>query len=286
MRENRQASEHPRTATWVSVAAARRISRPGPPPPRSIIWSMADGSAAIFGCHHGSVTSDRFADRLTDHVESSKRGITATMVPGLILAVLPSLRGDWAEIEDENADPEGVGGRLGYLDAGWVVRHLADRFAAGDTSEFGAAFALIEHLISNGDAYVSELGVIGYLEGLQMAAVTSRGIDPETFRPWFGPLSQRYWNALNEFWEKGIPIPRIEPAEDDPDTRLRRGESVSVNRLTLVSRIGWLDLEVPIFLQSGERYRVDWEARIVIVEGRDGTLRSYPANPQGPESMR
>lgn len=150
-------------------------------------------------------------------MESTGRAITAEMVPDLILAALPDLREEWAEIEEENADPESAGGRLGYLDAGWVVRGLADRFACGETTDFDAAFALIEGLIRDGDTYVSELGVIGYLEGLQMASVTSRGVDPEAFRPWLGPLSQRYWEAIRRFWEEGTPIPQIKPAGDGPD---------------------------------------------------------------------
>lgn len=219
-------------------------------------------------------------------MESTAGAITAEMVPDLILAVLPALRDEWPEIEDENAEPEGVGGRLGYLDAAWVVRHLADRLAAGDTTEFDAAFALIEHLIRGGDPYVSELGVIGYLEGLQTATVTSRGVDPEAFRPWFGPLSQRYWDAINEFWEKGTPIPQIEPIEDDEDAKLHQGEFVTANRLTLVSRVGWLDLQEPIFIRVGERYRVEREARTVIVERLDGPVRTYTSKPSGPDSIR
>lgn len=208
------------------------------------------------------------------------------MVPTLILAALPTLREEWDEIEAENADPEGVGGRLGYLDAAWVLRHLADRLAAGDTSEFDAAFALVEHLVRDGDPYVSELGVIGYLEGLQTATITSRGVDPESFRPWCGPLSQRYWDAVHEFWENGTPIPNLEPADDDPDAELRRGEFVRADRLTLVSRVGWLDLQEPIFIRVGERYRVDWDAQTVIVEGIDGAERAHASKPSGPDSIR
>lgn len=56
----------------------------------------------------------------------------------------------------------------------------------GDTDELEAAFVLIEHLIRDGDSYVSELGVIGYLGGFHMGTGTSRGLDPEVVRPWLG----------------------------------------------------------------------------------------------------
>ncbi|MCO8269295.1 hypothetical protein M1L60_01675 [Actinoplanes sp. TRM 88003] len=142
---------------------------------------------------------------------STEPRVTAEQVPALLLTALPSLADEWAEIADDNADPGSPGGRLGYQDAAWVVGHLADRLAAREISEFDAAFDYIEHLILRGDQYVSELGVIGYLEGMQMQTVTSRGVDPEAFRPWLRPLSAKYWEAIDRFWELGNPIPVIDP---------------------------------------------------------------------------
>lgn len=118
-----------------------------------------------------------------------------------------------------------------------------------------------------------------------MATVTSRGVDPEAFRPWFGPLSRRYWDAINEFWKRGTAIPHLEP-DDNPENALRRGEFVTADRLTLVSRVGWLDLAQPAFVQVGERYRVDWDAGVLIVEGLDGLERSFESKPSGPDSVR
>jgi hypothetical protein len=54
---------------------------------------------------------------------------------------------------------------------------------------------------SDGDEYVRNLGVIGYLEGFQMASVTEAGIGPEMeFRPRLGPVSERWWVRINRFW--------------------------------------------------------------------------------------
>ena len=146
-----------------------------------------------------------------ERVGSTDARVTAEQVPALLLAALPSLSEEWAEVADDHADPESPGGRLGYLDAAWVIGHLADRLAASETSEFDAAFDYIEHLILRGDPYVSELGVIGYLEGMQTQTVTSRGVDPDAFRPWLRPLSAKYWEEINRFWELGTPIPIIQP---------------------------------------------------------------------------
>lgn len=133
------------------------------------------------------------------------RVIGAADVPALLLAALPRLRAQWSDIEQEHADEGSPGGRLGYLDAGWVVAHLADRLAAGDTADFGAAFALIEDLIRRGDRYVVDLTVVGYLEGLQSSAVTQLGLDPEAFRPWLGPKSVAAWESLIRFWGASVP---------------------------------------------------------------------------------
>lgn len=144
-------------------------------------------------------------------VESVGDLVTAGQVPGLLFDACPWLSETWDEVAGENADTDFPGGRLGYLDAAWVVGQLADRLVAGDTGGFDAMFDLIERLVIEGDGYVSELAVIGYLEGMQMETVSSRGADPEAFRPWLRPLSATYWQAIHDFWERGIPIPTLHP---------------------------------------------------------------------------
>jgi hypothetical protein len=124
---------------------------------------------------------------------------------------VPGCRRRGPRFAEENADPARPGGRLGYLDGGWIVARLADRFASGNTDGFDEFFELVERLVVDGDDYVRNLGVIGYLEGMQMQTVTSRGVDPEAFRPWLRPLSLKYWAAINDFWEAGIPIPDLQP---------------------------------------------------------------------------
>jgi len=136
-------------------------------------------------------------------VDPAETIVTAEQVPALVLDAMPSLSAEWDDVGDQNADSDSPGGRLGYLDAAWVIGHLADRLKAGDTGEFNAVFDVIERLIVEGDPYVSELGVIGYLEGLQMQTVTSRGVDPDAFRPWLRPKSSECWEAINRFWQPG-----------------------------------------------------------------------------------
>lgn len=61
--------------------------------------------------------------------------------------------------------------------------------------------AVIEHFVVEGDERVRNLGIIGYLEGFQMATVTESGLDPEVeFRRLVGPASERWWSKINRSW--------------------------------------------------------------------------------------
>lgn len=139
---------------------------------------------------------------------NEREPIRAAEVPRLLLAACPWLAEGWPEQEQEYADPAAPGGRLGYLDASWAVDRALDRLAGGEVEAVDGFFALIEELIRRGDAYVSELGVIGYLESLQQG-VRSRGLPEEAVVRRLLPLSARYWRAVTDFWEHGIPIPNL-----------------------------------------------------------------------------
>lgn len=149
---------------------------------------------------------------MCDVVNSAPSPITAADVPGLLLRSCPSFAQSWEAVREENEDTDNPGGRLGYLDAGHFIRHLVSLKLAGTVDEFPAAFDLLERLVVEGDEYVSNLAVIGYLEGLQMRTVTDRGLDPESdFAPWLRPTCRAYWQAICRFWEDGTPIPHVSP---------------------------------------------------------------------------
>ena len=118
--------------------------------------------------------------------------ITPVDVPQLILAACPSFAAKWPQVEADSADGTE---RLLCLDAGDFIRHIVELHQQKQTTEFDGIFSAIERMVTSGDEYVSNLGVIGYLEGLQTASVTSAGIDPEVeFRPRLGPVSERWWD--------------------------------------------------------------------------------------------
>lgn len=122
----------------------------------------------------------------------------------LLLHACPSFTEAWQEAEAENADDGSAGGRLFYLDAGAFIRHLVSLRLAEETAEFPAAFEVLERLLLEGDQYVQNLAVIGYVEGFQMMTVTAAGLSPEDdFRPWLGHEAERWWERVNRFWEGG-----------------------------------------------------------------------------------
>ncbi len=127
--------------------------------------------------------------------------IAASEVMPLLLEACPSFLPVWQVVEAENRDEGNVGGRLHYIDAGEFIRDLVALRVAKRTDEFPSVFAVIERMVTTGDAYVRNLAIIGYLEGMQMMTVTSAGLDPESdFRPFCGPTLDRWWERLNRFW--------------------------------------------------------------------------------------
>jgi hypothetical protein len=138
--------------------------------------------------------------------------ITNAEVMPLLLEACPSFGVEWPSIEAANRNEGSPAGRLGYLDAGDFIRHLVRLRLSGQTEDFPAVFAVIERMGLEGDPYVRELAVIGYLEGMQMVTVTDAGLDPEAdFRPYCTPILDGWWDRVNRFWAGGATALR------DPD---------------------------------------------------------------------
>ena len=119
--------------------------------------------------------------------------IRADEVMPLLLASCPSFSHAWARIEGD-IEPDGT--RLGYVDAGWFSEHLVELLRAGNRDEIATAFAVIERLHVDGDAYVRNLATVGYLEGIQNGSLNA-DIDPARFEQYLGPESLRWWKGLN-----------------------------------------------------------------------------------------
>lgn len=117
-------------------------------------------------------------------------------VMSLLLASSPAFADEWDPAENLDDDS-----RLLYLDVVEYVRHVLRLIRLNAASELTPIFEVIERLHVEGDDQVRELATVGILEGLQSAAATSAGVDPELeVRPYLLPVSLEWWERLNAFW--------------------------------------------------------------------------------------
>jgi len=120
---------------------------------------------------------------------------------GVLISACPSFAPQWQEFLDEWRD-EADNLPL-YLVLGDFAQHLIGLVELGRSSDLPAVFAAIERLHVEGEPYVREAATVGLLESLQNLALHKNASGPEQFRPYLGPVSERWWDKLYRFWEHG-----------------------------------------------------------------------------------
>ncbi len=90
-----------------------------------------------------------------------------------------------------------------YNDIAIIADYVVDRYEKGTTNDFPAIFEAVEKIISHSTHPAKELAVIGFLEGVQNAAL-SKKFGPKPFIKWLGPESRQACQELNDFWERVI----------------------------------------------------------------------------------
>lgn len=94
---------------------------------------------------------------------------------------------------------------LHYAIAGNFARHLLDLYQTNKINEFEAIAQMIENLHLYGDHFVKEYATTGILESIQNIWGNSN-VDPENFARFLQPVSLKFWNSLNRFWNGEIPL--------------------------------------------------------------------------------
>ena len=94
---------------------------------------------------------------------------------------------------------------------GALASAIVDLFASGATEDFARFFSNVEQ--SLGDDSQRNLVVVGLLEGIQNVSL-NRGLGIDAFGQWLGPITDRYWRALMDFWAG-----RITPQEFNASIR-------------------------------------------------------------------
>jgi hypothetical protein len=119
------------------------------------------------------------------------------MLPYLV-AACPSFAPNWESFKKEWGEHPGP---VLYLALADFARHLVGKLSAGDKKDLKNAFAAIERLHIEGDAWVREAATIGILESLQNGNLHT-ATEPEQFRPYLGRESARWWDKLYRFWDR------------------------------------------------------------------------------------
>ena len=86
-----------------------------------------------------------------------------------------------------------------YTELGAFANYLVDLYKQEKTDDFVEIFEVVEKLHIEGNEFVKEAATIGFLEGLQNIA-GNRDLEPEVFYKYLKPISAKWWNELNKFW--------------------------------------------------------------------------------------
>ena len=119
---------------------------------------------------------------------------------GLVLDACPSFGPVWQAFL--NSWNEEVDDLPLYLALSDLARHLIGLEERSEIAVLLATFRVVERWHSEGDEYVREAATVGLLEDLQnlhLHTVT----EPEQFRKYLGPVSERWWDKLYRFWQHG-----------------------------------------------------------------------------------
>lgn len=113
----------------------------------------------------------------------------------LLLKACPSFQASW-NIFLQQGDT-----RLVYIPLGVFVHHLLHCHLQGDEREFTAVADAIEQLYLHGTDYVKEAVTGGLLEAVQNIW-RHHNADPEHFATYLKPVSAKWWQSLNDFWDE------------------------------------------------------------------------------------
>jgi hypothetical protein len=119
--------------------------------------------------------------------------IQQTEVMPFLIEGCPSFSDAWAEHVCE------YGNDLLYVAAARFASHLFSLYESEQFPLLVAAGEVIEQLHVNGSPWVKEFATVGILEAIQNVCSRSN-TDPECFRQFLGPESQRWWSGLYKFW--------------------------------------------------------------------------------------
>jgi hypothetical protein len=126
---------------------------------------------------------------------------------GVLLNACPSFAPHWQTFLDEwasHSDELPL-----YLVLGDFARHVIGFLERHEIDWITNVFTAVECLQNEGDQYVREAMTIGFLENVQNSNLHPNGTDPEQFRQYLGPVTVKFWDKLNRFWQNGEVITEV-----------------------------------------------------------------------------
>lgn len=128
---------------------------------------------------------------------SLKKEISKQEVMNVLLAACPSYKTRWLQYYKENYDDSEE--QLIYSELTDFAYHFIDLYKHNQISEFPRIFEVIELLHTDGDDYVKEAATIGLLGDIQNLAL-GEDINPDVFKQYLKPETQKWWIILDDFW--------------------------------------------------------------------------------------
>jgi hypothetical protein len=122
--------------------------------------------------------------------------ITKKQIMPMFLAACPGFQQQWQEHQEWWADQEAGG----FIDIAEFARYLVESVESGNTSEFPAAFTILEELLTEGDAEARAIAEFGLIEDLQTIS-SHHPWNGEVFKAWLGPQSRAAWEQIERVWE-------------------------------------------------------------------------------------
>jgi hypothetical protein len=119
----------------------------------------------------------------------------------ILISTFPELKSHWDQYlmmeykhEEYKTDPHL------YSDIAEIARFIVNKTKASDTQNFELFFEKVELILSDSDPDITNLIVIGLLEGIQNICGTE--VDYHVvFNRWLKPITKRAWDDLIHFWE-------------------------------------------------------------------------------------
>ena len=128
--------------------------------------------------------------------------LTRTTMIAPLLDAHPALDAPWQAFRDEweHLPPEEY---PLYLFMGDLVGACSALLRRGDEAAVQAIFDVLETWLTQGDKYVTDCAIVGFIEDMQNTNLHGSGTRPDQFRRFLGPQGRIFWRKVDRFWSHG-----------------------------------------------------------------------------------